>query len=68
LTTKQVVEEHDYAEDLKYRSNALVYGGNDEDDYLYYTPDSREIDVCRVMMNNIGYPELECGHFAMPKD
>jgi hypothetical protein len=45
-----------------------VYGGNDEDDYLYYLPDNKEIDVCREMMDNMGYPKLELGLSAMPKD
>jgi hypothetical protein len=26
------------------------------------------IDVCRVMMDNISYLKLECGHSTMPKD
>jgi hypothetical protein len=68
LTAKQVTKVQDYAEDLKYRSGTLVYGGNDKDDYLYCLLDNREIDVCRVMMNNIGYQKLECGLFATPKD
>jgi hypothetical protein len=45
-----------------------VYGGNDEDGYLYCLPDSREIEVCREMMDKMGYPKLELGLSAMPKD
>lgn len=37
LTTEQIVEVQDYSEDLNYPSGSLVYGGNDEDDYLYQT-------------------------------
>jgi hypothetical protein len=46
----------------------LVYGGNDEDDFLYYLPDSKEINVCREMMDNMGYLRLELGLSAMSKD
>ena len=45
----------------------LVYCGHNEEDYLYCLPDSREIDVCRVMMDNMGYPKLEQGLCAMPE-
>jgi hypothetical protein len=46
----------------------LVYEGNDEDDYLYRLPDNKEIDVCRKMMDSMGYSELELGLSAMSKD
>jgi hypothetical protein len=46
----------------------LVYGGNDEDDVLCCVPDSKEINVCREMMDNMGYPNLELGLSAMTKD
>jgi hypothetical protein len=42
-----------------------MYGGNE---YLYCLPDNIEIDVCREMMDKIGYPKLELGLSAMPKD
>jgi hypothetical protein len=45
-----------------------VYGGDDEDDFLYCLPDNRAINVCREMANNIGYPKLELGLSAMSKD
>lgn len=54
-------------EALRYPLGVDVYGGNGEDDYLYCLPYSREIDVCRVMMDNIGYPKLEDMLSAMPK-
>ena len=57
-----------YARDLRYPRGSLVCGGNDEDDYLYYLPNNKEIDVCWEMMDNIGYPKLELGLSAMPKD
>jgi hypothetical protein len=46
----------------------LVYGGNDEDDYLYCLSGNREIDVCQEIMDNMGYPKLELGLSAMSKD
>jgi hypothetical protein len=45
-----------------------VYGGNDEDDFLYCLPDNKEINVCWEMADNIGYPKLELGLSAMLKD
>jgi hypothetical protein len=56
------------AKDLKYPRGSLVYGGNDEDDFLYCLLDNKEINVCREMMDNIGYPKLELGLSAMTKD
>jgi hypothetical protein len=46
----------------------LVYGQNDKDDFLFCLPDIKEINVCREMMDNIGYPKLELGLSAMMKD
>jgi hypothetical protein len=47
LTKEQIVEVHHYARDLKYPRGSLVYGGNDEDNYLYCLPDNKEIDVAK---------------------
>jgi hypothetical protein len=46
----------------------LVYGGDGEEDFLYCLPDNKEINVCREMMNNMGFPKLEVGLSAMTKD
>jgi hypothetical protein len=46
----------------------LVYGGDDEDDFLYCLPDNKKINVCREMMNNMGFPKLKLGLSAMSKD
>jgi hypothetical protein len=46
----------------------LVYCRNDEDDYLYCLPDNRELEVCRKMMDKMGYPKLEYRLFAIAKD
>ena len=56
-----------YAKDLKYPRGSLVYGGNDEDDFLYCLPDSNEIHVCQEKMDIIGYPKLELGLSQMSK-
>jgi hypothetical protein len=46
----------------------LVYGGNDEEDFLYCLLDNKEINVYRKIMDNIGYSKLELGLSAMLKD
>jgi hypothetical protein len=68
LTEEQIAEVQHYAKDLKYPQGSLVYGGNDEDDFLYCLLDNKEIHVCREMMNNMGYPKLELGLSTMSKD
>jgi hypothetical protein len=45
-----------------------VYGGDDEDDFLYYLPDSKEVNVFHEMMSNMGFPKLKLGLSAMSKD
>jgi hypothetical protein len=57
-----------YAKELKYSQGSLVYGGNNEDGFLYCLPNSKEINVCREMMDNMGFPKLELGLSAMTKD
>jgi hypothetical protein len=57
-----------YVKDLKYPRGSLVYGENDEDDYLYCLPDNKEIEVCREMMDKMAYLKLELGLSAMPND
>jgi hypothetical protein len=68
MTKKQYAEAQHYAKDLKYPRGSLVYEGDEEDDFLYCLPDNKEIDVCREMMDNMGYPKLELGLSLMPKD
>jgi hypothetical protein len=46
----------------------LVYGGDNDDDFLYCLSDDKDINVCREMMDNMGYPKLELGLSAMTKD
>lgn len=57
LSIEQIVEVQDYTEDLKYPSGSLVYGGNHEDDYLFFLPDSIEVEVCREMMDKLAISE-----------
>jgi hypothetical protein len=68
LSEEQVAEVQHYARDLKYPQGSLVYGGSDEDDFLYCLSDSKDINVWREIMDNMGYPKLELGLFAMTKD
>ena len=68
LPEEQVAEVQHYTKDLKYPWGSLVYGENDKDDFLYCLPDNKEINVCREMMDNMGYPKLELGLSAMTKD
>jgi hypothetical protein len=68
LSLEQIAEVQHYAKDLKYPRGSLVYGGNDEDDFLYCLANSKEVNFCREMMNNMGFPKLELGLSAMMKD
>jgi hypothetical protein len=68
LSKDQIVVAQHYARDLQYPRGSLVYGGDDEDDFLYCLPDNKEIHVCQEMAHNIGYPKLELGLSAMTKD
>jgi hypothetical protein len=45
-----------------------VYNGTNEDDFLYWLLDNKEISVCREMAKNIGFPKLEVGLSAMSND
>jgi hypothetical protein len=68
ISKEQVAEVQYYVRDLKYPRGSLVYGGSDADDFLYCLPDINEINVCREMMDGMGYPKLELGLTAMTKD
>jgi hypothetical protein len=68
LSSEQIAEVEHYARDLKYPRGSLVYGGDDKEDFLYCLSDNKEINVCREMMNNMGFPKLELGLSAMSKD
>jgi hypothetical protein len=68
LSVEQVVETKHYAKELKYPYGSLVYIGDNDDDFLYCLPDDKEINVCREMMDHMGYPKLELDLSAMTKD
>jgi hypothetical protein len=68
LSLEQIAEVQHYAKDLKYPRGSLVYGGNDKDDFLYCLLDSKDVNVCRGMMNNMGFLKLELGLSSMAKD
>jgi hypothetical protein len=68
LSAEQIVETKHYAKELKYPQGSLVYGGDNDDDFLYCLPDSKEINVCREMMDHMGYPKLELALSVMTKD
>jgi hypothetical protein len=68
LSLEPIAEVEHYAKDLKYPQGSLVYGGDDEDDFLYYLLDSKEVNVCRDMMSNMGFLKLKLGFSTMSKD
>jgi hypothetical protein len=68
LSLEQIAEVEHYGKDLKYPQGSLVYGGDDEDDFLYCLPNNKEVNVCREMMSNMGFLKLELGLSAMSKD
>ncbi|KAL5654805.1 hypothetical protein ACJX0J_034124, partial [Zea mays] len=48
LPLQQIAEVEHYTKDLKYPRGSLVYGGDDEDDFLYCLPDKERADVLAV--------------------
>ena len=68
LSEEEILEAKHYARELKYLKGALVFNGTDEDDFLYYLLDNKEISVCREMAKSMGFPKLEAGLSAMSKD
>jgi hypothetical protein len=45
-----------------------VFNGPDEDDFLYCLPNNKEISVCQEIAKSMGFPRLETGLAAIPKD
>jgi hypothetical protein len=68
LSEEEIAEAKHYTRELKYTKGALLYNGTNEDDFLYYLPDNKEISVCREIAKNIGFPKLEVGLSALSKD
>jgi hypothetical protein len=44
-----------------------VFNGTDEDDFLYYLPNNKELSVCREIARSMGFLKLEAGLCAMTK-
>ncbi|AQK93220.1 hypothetical protein ZEAMMB73_Zm00001d010002 [Zea mays] len=61
MGAKQLAEAIGFAEQLGYPSGSTIFGGR-PDGYLYCCQDNMEIEVCRYMVDNNGFPKLE----AMP--
>jgi hypothetical protein len=68
LSEEEILEAKHYARELKYLKGALVFNDTDEDDFLYYLLDNKEISVCREMAKSMGFPKLEVGLSALSKD
>jgi hypothetical protein len=54
--SEEVFEANNYAKELKYPKGALVFNWTNEDDFLYYLPDNKELSVCREMARSMGFP------------
>jgi hypothetical protein len=68
LSEEEVLEARHYAQKLKYPKGALVFNSSNEDDFLYYLPDNKEISVCWEIAKNMGFPKLEEGLSVLSKD
>jgi hypothetical protein len=68
LSEEEILEAKHYAQKLKYPKGALVFNGTDEDDFLYCLLDNKDISACREIAKSMGFPKLETGLAAMPKD
>jgi hypothetical protein len=68
LSEEEIFEAKHYARELKYPKGALVFNGIDENDFLYFLPDNKELSVCQEMTRSMGFPKLEAGLCAMTKD
>jgi hypothetical protein len=67
LSEEEIFEAKHYARELKYPKGAIVFNRTDEDDFLYYLPDNKELSVYREMAKSMGFPKLEAGLCAMTK-
>jgi hypothetical protein len=68
LSQEEILEAKHYAQSLKYPKGALVFHGSNEDDFLYYLPDNKEISVCREIGTSMGFPRLENDLSLLSKD
>jgi hypothetical protein len=68
LSQEEILEARHYTQKLKYPKGALVFNGSNEEDFLYYLSDNKEIFVCREIGKSIGFPKLEDGLSILSKD
>jgi hypothetical protein len=66
--SQEILESRHYAQRLKYLKGALVFNGNNEEDFMYCLPDNKEIFVCQEIGKSIGFPKLEDGLSILSKD
>jgi hypothetical protein len=45
-----------------------VFNGSNEEDFMYYVPDNKEISICREVGKSIGFPKLEDNLLILSKD
>jgi hypothetical protein len=68
LSEEEILEARHYARKLKYPKGALVFNGSNEDDFLYFLLDNKEISVCRQIGKSKGFPKLEDDLSTLSKD
>jgi hypothetical protein len=68
LSEEEILEARHYAQKLKYPKGALVFNGTNDDDFLYYLPDNKEISVCWDVGKSMGFPKLEDSLSILSKD
>jgi hypothetical protein len=68
LFEEETLEVRHYARKLKYPKGPLVFNGSNEDDFLYYLLDNKEISVCRETGRSMGFPKLEYDLSILSKD
>jgi hypothetical protein len=68
LSQEEILEAQHYAQKLKYPKGALVFNGSNEEDFMYYLPDNKEISVCREIGKSIRFSKLEDGLSILSKD
>jgi hypothetical protein len=68
LSEEEILEAKHYAQRLKYPKGALVFNGTNEDDFMYYLPDNKEISVCWEIAKSMGFPKLEEGLSVLSND
>jgi hypothetical protein len=65
-TAELITETRAFVEKLRYPWGQQFLEG--ADDYLYCCPKNLEIDICRYMMDYIGFTKLEVGLFVMSSE